>query len=90
MQLMPETQARLDMTNPEDPQESLLAGARLLKELLLRYRGNLPRALSAYNAGPAVVDPVPGVPRIPETQEYVRRILYRLKAPGPQPCCGVR
>ena len=35
-------------------------------------------ALGAYNAGPAKVDAAAGVPQIPETQEYVKRILSSL------------
>lgn len=79
MQLMPDTQAKLNVANPTDPQESLLAGAKLLKELLLRYNGNLTRALSAYNAGTGSADRFPGIPPIAETQQYVRSILDRLR-----------
>lgn len=78
MQLMPATQATLGVENPFDPQESLMAGARLLRDLLARYDGNLALALSAYNAGPARVDKAEGIPAIAETQNYVARILARL------------
>lgn len=78
MQLMPATQATLGIANPFDPAESLMAGARLLKDLLSRYDGNLSLALSAYNAGPARVDAVRGIPAIPETRNYVSSILSRL------------
>ena len=79
MQLMPATQALLDVRDPFNPQENLAAGARLLKELLLRYNGNLSLALSAYNAGPARVDPIQRIPPIPETWNYVTNILSRLE-----------
>jgi soluble lytic murein transglycosylase-like protein len=49
-----------------------------LKELLMRYGGDLSLALGAYNAGPAKVDAAGGVPAIPETQDYVKRILSAL------------
>ena len=78
MQLMPATQATLGVANPFDPEESLMAGARLLKDLLGRYGGSLPLALSAYNAGSARVDAVRGIPAIPETRDYVTRIMTRL------------
>jgi hypothetical protein len=39
-----------------------------------RYGGNLDLVLSAYNAGTKPVDEARGIPRIPETQEYVRRV----------------
>jgi soluble lytic murein transglycosylase-like protein len=78
MQLMPATQATLGVSNPFDPAESLMAGARFLKTLLERYDGNLSLALSAYNAGPKRVDAVGHIPPIPETRAYVKSILGRL------------
>ena len=81
MQLMPATQATLGVRNAFDPQESIEAGTRLLRQLLDRYQGDLSLALSAYNAGPARVDRVLGVPQIPETQNYVHGILERLAIP---------
>ena len=82
MQLMPATQIQLQVQNPFSAQESLEAGSKLLKQLLDRYQGDLSQALSAYNAGPARVDQAGGVPKIPETQNYVSNILNRLM---PQP-----
>ena len=78
MQLMPATQESLGVENPFDPQESLMAGARLLRELISRYNGSLPLALSAYNAGPKKVDRADGIPAIAETRAYVAQILSRL------------
>ena len=78
MQLMPATQAQLDVRDPFNPQESLSAGAKLLKQLLDRYQGDLSLALSAYNAGMTRVDRTLSVPEIPETKGYVTNILGRL------------
>ena len=78
MQLMPGTQLDLHVGDPFDPQQSLNAGTKLLKQLLDRYNGDLSMALSAYNAGPSRVDKAGGVPEIPETQNYVSTILGRL------------
>ena len=78
MQLMPSTQAQLDVHDPFNPQESLSAGAKLLKQLLDRYQGDLSLALSAYNAGSTRVDQTFSVPEIPETKDYVTNILGRL------------
>jgi soluble lytic murein transglycosylase-like protein len=78
MQLMPATQMQLQVQNPFSAEESLEAGSKLLKQLLDRYHGDLSQALSAYNAGPARVDAAGGVPKIPETQNYVSNILNRL------------
>lgn len=78
MQLMPSTQAQLEVRDPFDAQESLSAGAKLLKQLLDRYHGDLALALSAYNAGMTRVDRTFAVPEIPETRNYVTDILGRL------------
>jgi Transglycosylase SLT domain len=78
MQLMPATQAQLDVRDPFNPQESLSAGAKLLKQLLDRYHGDLALALGAYNAGMNRVDRNFSVPDISETKGYVTNILDRL------------
>jgi soluble lytic murein transglycosylase-like protein len=47
--------------------------------LLDRYGGNVPLAVAAYNAGTRRVEDAGGVPAIPETREYLARVLrYRL------------
>jgi len=75
MQLMPATANQFGVPDPFNPAENVEAGAAFLKQLLERYGGDLSLALGAYNAGPAKVDAAGGVPKIPETQEYVNRIL---------------
>jgi soluble lytic murein transglycosylase-like protein len=78
MQLMPATASDLNVSDPFDPKQNVLAGARYLKQLLNKYGGDLEKALGAYNAGPARVDGAGGVPNIPETQKYVLDIVGRL------------
>jgi soluble lytic murein transglycosylase-like protein len=78
MQLLPETAARYSVTNVFDPAQNIEAGAHYLKDLLIRYSGNLKLALAAYNAGPEVVDRYAGIPPYPETQKYVSRITSSL------------
>ncbi|PYT14037.1 MAG: lytic transglycosylase [Acidobacteria bacterium] len=78
MQLMPATQAQFQVRDPFQAEESLAAGAKLLKQLLDRYNGDLSLALSAYNAGSGRVDKAGGIPEIPETKNYVADILGRL------------
>jgi soluble lytic murein transglycosylase-like protein len=77
MQLMPATASQFGVPNPFDPADNVEAGARFLKQLLVRYGGDLTLALGAYNAGPSRVDAA-GVPSIPETQDYVKQILAAL------------
>ncbi len=73
MQLMPGTAAALGV-DPNDPVQNVDAGARYLRDLLLKYDGKLWNALAAYNAGPGAVDKYQGVPPYAETINYVRKI----------------
>jgi soluble lytic murein transglycosylase-like protein len=83
MQIMPATAAQFNLEDVFDPKENVDVGARILKELLGRYNGNLALALGAYNAGPSRVDKAGGIPNIPETTDFVKRILSSLP-PNPQ------
>ncbi len=78
MQLMPATMDQFGVTDPFDPEQNVFAGAGFLKQLMERYSGDLNRVLGAYNAGPARVDAAGGVPYIPETMNYVEKILGSL------------
>jgi soluble lytic murein transglycosylase-like protein len=78
MQLMPATAGDLGVNDALDPEANVLGGARLLRQLMNRYRGDLSLTLSAYNAGTRTVDATMGVPAIPETVDYVSRILSML------------
>jgi soluble lytic murein transglycosylase-like protein len=80
MQLIPGTAAELGVKDAFDPEQNVLGGAKLLKQLMNRYSGDLSLTLSAYNAGTRPVDAAAGVPMIPETIDYVSRILARLSA----------
>lgn len=73
MQLMPGTAATLGV-NPHDPVQNVDAGARYLRDLLLKYDGLLWHALAAYNAGPGAVAKYKGVPPYRETINYINRI----------------
>ena len=82
MQLMPETAKKLS-ADPTDPEQNTQAGARLLRELLLRYDGDVAKALAAYNAGAEAVDRYHGIPPYPETQNYVNQVIRNyVKAGG--------
>ena len=74
MQLMPATAASMG-AEASDPAQNIEAGARLLRDLLLKYKGDVVKALAAYNAGEAAVDRYQGVPPYPETQHYVNTVV---------------
>ena len=79
MQLMPQTALDMGVKMPFDIEQNIEGGAKYLKQMLVRYDGNLEKALAAYNAGPHRVDAVNGVPAIDETQDYVAKITKMLK-----------
>ena len=74
MQLMPATARALD-ADPADTAQNIDAGVRLLRDLLVRYDGDVVKALSAYNAGEGAVTRYGGLPPYPETQKYVDKVL---------------
>ena len=74
MQLMPST-ARALSADPRDPAQNIDAGARLLRDLLIKYDGDVVKALSAYNAGAGAVDRYRGMPPYAETQNYVDKVI---------------
>jgi soluble lytic murein transglycosylase-like protein len=78
MQLMPTTASNLNVTDAFDPSQNVGAGAKLLRLLLDKYKGDTRLALSAYNAGDGRVDQAGSVPDIQETQDYVASIMNRL------------
>lgn len=71
-QLMPGTARDLGV-DPRDPAQNIDGGARYLKAQHDRF-GDWSLAAAAYNAGPARVQRAGGVPNIPETQNYVRKV----------------
>jgi Transglycosylase SLT domain len=75
MQLMPATASKLGVKDSFDPADNVDAGVRYLRELLLQYNGDIPKALAAYNAGPKRVQQYNGVPPYSETHAYVTRII---------------
>ncbi len=74
MQLMPATARQLNVNNPFDPQENVDAGVRYMKNLLNNFGGDVRLSLAAYNAGEGAVARSGGIPRISETQNYVKQI----------------
>ncbi len=85
MQLMPATAQEFGVADAFDPKENVAAGAKLLKQLVDKYGGDLAKALAAYNAGQAAVDQAGGIPDIQETREYVDAILKKMGSTPPAP-----
>ena len=67
MQLMPRTAAMLGVEDPFDPVQNIEGGTRYISDLTDKYKGDVEKALAAYNAGPARVAEV--------SRRYVRNIM---------------
>jgi soluble lytic murein transglycosylase-like protein len=74
MQLMPEIADAFGVEHPFDPRENVMAGARLLRELLDQHHGNVRLVVASYNAGPTAVATYGGVPPFRETLGYVKKV----------------
>ncbi|HCE80507.1 MAG TPA: hypothetical protein DEQ05_07030, partial [Thermodesulfobacterium commune] len=61
--------------DPYHPLENLKGGAKYLRMLIDEFQ-DLSLALAAYNAGPEKVKLYRGIPPYPETQSYVKNVLY--------------
>jgi soluble lytic murein transglycosylase len=76
MQLMPSTAAELGVTDAFNAEQNVHGGIAYLSYLLKLFNNNIPFALAAYNAGPNAVKQYGGIPPYPETQNYVKNIMY--------------
>ena len=80
MQLMPDTAKEINVKDPFDPEENIFGGTWYLSQLLKRFNNDNKLALAAYNAGPERVEANQGVPPIPETKAFVKRVLDYYKS----------
>jgi hypothetical protein len=78
MQLMPATSAMIGVSDPHNPEQNIDAGASHLRAMLDTFKGDLPLALAAYNAGEGNVVRYHGIPPYPETRRFVARVLRRM------------
>ena len=76
MQLMPGIVKQFNVSNPENPGQNILAGAKYLRELQIMFKGDIRLTLAAYNAGPgAVLKYGSHIPPFNETRLYVPKVL---------------
>lgn len=74
MQLIPATAHRFGVADPFDPKQNIEGGVNYLKYLMDLFGGDINLSLAAYNAGEHTVQKSRGIPAIPETQDYVRKV----------------
>lgn len=75
MQLMPGTARELGVSDAFAIEDNVDGGVRYLKYLLGMYKGNMRRALAAYNAGPARIAKRGPLTMPTTTRSYVAKIL---------------
>lgn len=73
MQLMPETAKGLGVTNPYDPEQNIMGGAKCIAQKLKEFNGDVRLALAAYNAGSGAVKRNGGVPSY--CKSYISKVL---------------
>lgn len=82
MQLMPIMAAAYGVSDRCDTVQNIEAGTKFLSKLLEKY-GSAELALAAYHAGETQVDRSGGIPPIPETRNYVKKITGALGTKEP-------
>jgi soluble lytic murein transglycosylase len=75
MQLMPQTAREMQVGAPFEAEENIMGGSRYLRKMLNLFDGNLRLGLAAYNAGPNRVLKNGIIPKIPETEQYVKKVM---------------
>lgn len=79
MQLMPATAASLGVSDPYDPYQNIMGGAKYIAQNIEQFKSHsngLELAIAAYNAGPnAVIKYGYQIPPYAETQAYVKKVL---------------
>jgi soluble lytic murein transglycosylase-like protein len=89
MQLMPDTSRLMGVTDPFDPRQNIMGGARYLQVLARRFCKQVSSAgtvcspdekvkiVAAYHAGPGAVEKYGGIPPYETTHAYVASVMRR-------------
>ena len=82
----PDLEAIGRVEDPADPLQSIEGGTRWLRRLATQFDGDMVLAVAAYHAGPDAVLQSGGLPPLPGTRRYVKRVMaayWELRAQGP-------
>ena len=75
-QLMPATARALCVRDVRDNHQNVNASAAYLHAQIVRFKGDIPTALAAYNAGGGAVRRYRGIPPYHETRWFVHHVLH--------------
>lgn len=75
MQIMPSTARSMNCKDVHEPYQNIQCGAKILKELLLRYNNNVILSLAGYNSGPFHSDRAQRDKKLPNNFSYVEQVL---------------
>lgn len=75
MQLIPATADRFGVADSHDPMQNIRGGVAYLDWLMKEFNHDPVMVLAAYNSGENTVKDKGGVPPIPETRDYVPKVL---------------
>ena len=75
MQLMPVTARAMGVKDPYDPRQNIMGGSLFLRKLANKYKGDIVKVLSSYNAGPGALAKKDGTIPYLGTEKYVRAVL---------------
>ncbi len=82
MQLMPSTASDMGVRKIFDPAQNIDGGVKYLHYLLNCFNGDVELSVAAYNCGQGrVIRNGMSVPAIPETENYVRKVMRLSKNP---------
>ena len=79
MQIKQPIAEQFGAADPFDPKQNIEAGAKYLKQLIDKFKGDTARALGAYRIGPD------GPANSPEVRDYVDAILRKITTPPAPP-----
>ncbi len=80
MQLMPGTAAALGVSDPLNPEQNIMGGAKYISDKIKQYNGDVTLALAAYQAGSGNVKKYGGVPPFKATKAYINKVLGNAKS----------
>jgi len=65
----------MEVHNPFDPEENIFGGTKYLSLLLKKFKEDKKLAIAAYNIGPSAVAHRNSIPLVPQTRQFVEKVM---------------